>query len=1215
MSVTGLVADNVEAYIPGDRRRALAGGVEIPDRVIGAALFADISGFTPLTEALARELGGRRGAEELTRALDQVLDAVLEKLHQHGGSVIYFSGDAVTCWFDGDDGQIAVECGLAMQEAVTRVGTITTPGGTTVELGMKVAVAAGPARRFVVGDPDIQLIDVLAGSLLDRLADLEHHSERGEVLVDLATLEGLGGRVEFAFMPGDKGDSRARPVGVVAALSGEGRKLKPPRPAPRLPRAVVRQWILPSVYERMVAGRGEFLAELRPVIPMFLRFGGFDFDRDDDAPGRLDHFIRRAQRIVDGFGGNVLQLTIGDKGAYLYAVFGSPLAHEDDAAHACSAALNLLSLEGGTDATEMQIGLARGQLRSGTYGHRHRRTFACLGDATNLAARLMSAAPVGQVYVTAELAERAGARFTFEALPDFKAKGKSDVIPVRRLNGASRRAPARDPRPLHRLVGRASELALLEGHAREALTGTGKLVALSAEAGMGKTRLAEELLSRLRLRGHAVHSGAASTGEAVSYQAWQGVFTSLFGITSDDDPTADLERSLRQTDAGLLPRLPLLGTLFGVPLEDNALTASFDAKLRKTSLESLLIIYLTTKAAEQPMVVFLEDCHWLDPLSIDLLELVARAIASLPVLVVLTTRPGSFTAPRLRNAATLELDSLDEAEGRELLTARLGELYGPDTSISDALLHRLLERAEGNPFYMEELVKYLHSQGADPADQTAASVDLPATLSSLVLSRIDRVGESSRRTLKVASVVGRDFSIQVLTGAYPDLGAYRQVRRHLRRLTAADLVVPENDDTEEYTFKHAVIREVAYESIPFALCTLLHGRIGLWIEATTPDALDVLAHHFWLSSEEDKKREYLHRAGEAAEKRYANDAAVDYFRRLAPLLPDAERGAVLLKLGAVLELRGDLGDSETVYTQAVDLALRLGDDTAEAWALTSRAEPMRKQGRYDEVEAELDLAWTIFKRTGNTAGLGRVAHVRGLVANLQGDPERSRTQFEESLQACRARGDRRTEATLLGNLAMPAAHQGEYERAQELSEQALAIRSELSDRWGIGVSLNNIAMLAYLRQDYAEAQIHLREALRAGLEVGDLYGIAISQHNLGNASRELGDSTAAGDHYSEALHIYALTGDRWSLCMLFDDIAMLSSSLSPADAIRLAGASEALRELIGSPRLDYQEEELDKKMAGARRRRGDAAADDVAAGRRLDADAAVQLATGLCRIG
>ncbi|MDH4141690.1 MAG: hypothetical protein OEV61_03675, partial [Chloroflexota bacterium] len=166
--------DNPEAYIPRDRRRSLATGLPIPDRVTGAAIFADISGFTPLTEALAKELGPQRGAEELTATLGRVFHEIIAELDRFGGDVIYFSGDAITCWIDGDDGMRATACGLAMQDAMARVGTITTPAGETVQLAVKVAVAVGDARRFLVGDPDIQLIDVLAGRLIDDLADAEH---------------------------------------------------------------------------------------------------------------------------------------------------------------------------------------------------------------------------------------------------------------------------------------------------------------------------------------------------------------------------------------------------------------------------------------------------------------------------------------------------------------------------------------------------------------------------------------------------------------------------------------------------------------------------------------------------------------------------------------------------------------------------------------------------------------------------------------------------------------------------------------------------------------------------------------------------------------------------------------------------------------------------------------------------------------------------------
>ncbi len=186
-------SDNPQAYIPWDRRRALAAGVELPDVVEGSALFADISGFTPLTESLVAEFGPQRGAEELTANLSRVFHAIIEDLYRFGGEVIYFSGDAVTCWLDGDDGIRAAACGLAMQQTIERVGQIRTPAGEMVKLAMKVAIAVGSARRLLVGDPEIQLIDVLAGRLIDELAAAEHQAERGDVMLEQSALESLRG--------------------------------------------------------------------------------------------------------------------------------------------------------------------------------------------------------------------------------------------------------------------------------------------------------------------------------------------------------------------------------------------------------------------------------------------------------------------------------------------------------------------------------------------------------------------------------------------------------------------------------------------------------------------------------------------------------------------------------------------------------------------------------------------------------------------------------------------------------------------------------------------------------------------------------------------------------------------------------------------------------------------------------------------------------------
>jgi len=290
------------AYIPIDRRHARARGEDLPNRVHGAALFADISGFTPLTEALVQELGPRRGADELTLQLNRVYDALIAQVHCYGGSVISFSGDAITCWLDGDDGRRAAACALALQQTLAPFPAIRIPSGRPVALAMKAAVTTGPARRFVVGDPQIQIIDVLAGATLDSLAQAEHQAEKGEVVLAPGAVASLGDEVRIAAWR--DGEQAAGRFGVLEGLvSPVAESPWPQALLDDLDEQGIRPWLLPPVYERLRSGQGEFLAELRPAVALFLRFGGIDYDRDERAGDKLGAYIRWVQSVLMRYGG------------------------------------------------------------------------------------------------------------------------------------------------------------------------------------------------------------------------------------------------------------------------------------------------------------------------------------------------------------------------------------------------------------------------------------------------------------------------------------------------------------------------------------------------------------------------------------------------------------------------------------------------------------------------------------------------------------------------------------------------------------------------------------------------------------------------------------------------------------------------------------------------------------------------------------------------
>ncbi|HET9344815.1 MAG TPA: AAA family ATPase, partial [Candidatus Limnocylindrales bacterium] len=1000
--------DEPEAYIARDRRRALASHREMPDRVVGAALFADISGFTPLTEALAHELGPERGAEELTANLGRVFHAVIEELDRRGGDVIYFSGDAITCWLDGDDGARATAAGLAMQEAMARVGLITTPGGAQVRLGLKVAIAVGPARRFIVGDPQIQLIDVLAGALIDDLAEAEHHAEKGEVVLDASATTILGDRVLIRELrTGEDGHQ----VGVVEALTVEVPTVDVDEP-PALDEALVTPWILAEVYERMRSARGELLAELRPAIPVFLRFGGIDYDDDPDAIDKLDAFVRRAQAIMAGYGGNVLQLTLGDKGAYLYGVFGSPVAHEDDAVRAASAALELRDLDRTTDARDIQIGITHGRLRSGTYGHRMRRTFVCLGDAVNLAARLMSKAPAGSIYVEDFVREQAGDGFIWESLPELTVKGKSATIAAHALTGSLERASRRKTRYQLELVGRRDELARLEGALAAAIAGDGRIVGVSADAGMGKSRLIAEFVRVARRRGLFVAFGECqSYGTNTSYFVWREIWRRLLGV-EDGEPEASQAERIRRTIAAIGPdlveRVPLLAAVLGIEMADTPLTSAMDAKLRKASLEDLLAVALRARSADEPVILVLEDCHWIDPLSRDLLEVLGRATAGLPVLILLAYRPssdpgGGMGVEGIPDFTEIALDQLRGEDALGLIRLKLEQVASgvAGDRIPDDFVDLLMDRSGGNPFYIEELISWIVARGVDPTDSDALRrLDLPESLHSLVLSRIDSMSDGPRRALKVASVVGRVFEATILPGVYPELGELDEVLDQLGELRTADLISLDRELEHAYLFKHVATQEVAYESLPFGLRARLHGRIGHWFETTDPDGverrLDLLAHHFWLGDDEERKRLYLARAADAARTAYANASATLYLERLVPLLVGVEQVDAQLKLAKVLQVVGSLTEAEAVATEARLTAEGLGDALEVAWADASLAETAKRQSRYEEATGRLEAALRTFKAEGASAGVGDMLHLAGVIAQLQGDYATAKARYEDS---------------------------------------------------------------------------------------------------------------------------------------------------------------------------------------------------------------------------
>ncbi len=1217
-------------YAPIDRRLALAKNQSLPDRVEGTALFVDISGFTALTEALARELGPQRGAEQLTVYLNRVYDALISELHDYGGSTIGFSGDAMTCWFDADDGRRATASALAMQQVMQQFTAVPNPSGGTISLAVKVAVAAGPARRFLVGDPSIQVIDTLAGVTLDRLAEAEHHASKGEVVLDESAARALEGNVKVAAQVRD--EESGHTFNVVSEVSQPiPASPWPPLADHNLPEEKIRPFLIPAVYQRIKSGMGEFLAELRPAVALFMRFIGLEYDCYECSGEDLNLFIHKVQRILKDYDGSLIQLTIGDKGSYLYAAFGAPLAHEDDARRAISAAQKLLALESDPDfKVSIQVGITRGRMRTGAYGSTTRRTYGVLGDSVNLAARLMQAAQPGQLLVTKAVTQ-AVEGFRWEDLGQLQVKGKSERVSIFKLAGTQEISRSGNMEMHYQLplVGRQKQLAAIADTIHQVLAGQGRVTGITGEAGVGKSRLVSEAVHLARDQGMVAFIGEClSYGTNTSYLAWQPIWRSFFNLNPSDalpQQVESLKKQLAQVDSTAVARLPLLGAVLDLPLEDNDLTRSLDAKIRKSSLEALLVDCVIQRAGLNPLAFILEDTHWIDPLSLDLLMAIGRAITSLPVMILTAYRPPHLQQDsrtlhfsRLANFSQVALEDFSPDEAEELIRQKLKRISDASGEVSAPIVQAIVKRTDGNPFYIEELVNYLHDLAIDLRDEHALDgVDLPTGLHSLILSRIDQLTENQKITLKIASVIGRLFKAAILWGAYPTIGSPAIVKKNLEALAHFELTIQDNEPELTYFFKHIVTQEVAYESLPFAMRAILHNQIGEHLEQINSDSLgqfyDLLAFHFSHSDNLPKKREYLHKAGQSAQSRYNNEAAVDYYRRLLPLLEQDEKGPVLLRLGDVLVVLGRWDEAREQFQQALSLAEERGDRRAEAQAQAVTGEFYRKQGRYQEALAFLEQARAGFELMNDETGLGQVLHSAGTLSAQQGNFEAALSFYTRSLEIRRRLHDLPRIASLLSNLGILSRQAGQHDQARSLYLESLAIRRELGDAWAIATSLSNLGNLALDLGDLAEARSHCEEALALQREVGDKYYIANVLNNLGNVLRAQGDHQKAFQAYRESLVINQVLGDGWTLAFLLEDVGLLAILQGQPDrALRLISAASALREKINAPLSPVERTRLEDHLRPVRQTIGE---EEQAAlldeGRRLTLAQAVEMAIEL----
>ena len=1055
-------------------------------QVEGTLVFVDISGFTNLTERLSRK--GKVGGEEMNQILNACFTEFLSTAYDFGAGVIKWGGDAVLLLFTADAHEArACRAAFEMQSVMRRVGRIKT-GSTSVTLRMSVGIHSGAIDFFLIGGLHREL--VVTGPAASQTVAMESMADAGEIALSPATAQALP----------------ISCVGVAAKRKAMLLRSGPDVVAWRssavedVEDVDVAQCLPVDIRQHLAAGGGE--PEHRPMTAAFIHFMGVDDLLEREAPtvvaDALEETLSTVEEIAHAHQVAFFDTDIYSSGGKIMLMAGAPRSTGADEERMLRAMRAVMDAD---LPLTMRIGVNRGRIFVGDFGPDYRRTYTVTGDAVNLAARLMAKAEPGEIVATDDILSRSRTAFQTVALEPFQAKGKSEPVYAFLVDGIHAREERADAAPL---VGRNHELEVLLDAFASASVYSGKLVEVVAEPGMGKSRLIEEL----RVRATPVHARSAQCDEyevASPYFAFRGVMRALLELDADAGPD-ELRRSVETSATHLLPYLPLIGVPLGIEIPDTPETELLEDRFRKSRLEET-IRELFGILLLQPALLIFEDAHWMDEASADLLRALVLGLEERPWLVVVTRRgvAGGFTAPEDADPIVLELEPLGAEQAAELVHAATEDLPLPPHEVA-----KLAERAGGNPLFLTELLAAARSGGLD---------EIPDSVEALMLSEIDRLPPADRRVLRCAAVVGATFTEDLVVASLeepPDPGVWRRLAEYL-----------DEQPDGQLRFRHALVRDAAYEGLPYRRRRELHQRVGETIErasAQPEDDSELLSLHFFHAHDFTKAWNYSRIAGARAAAIYANVEAASFFERALAAgrhrrdVSVEERARVLEELG---DLRVRLGEFEKAWEAYRASIRRLRSDPVEATrVIMKQAQVPSWLGNYPQA-----LRWISRGLSGlaGVAGTGaaveraRLYALYGAFRIRQGRSRDAITWCQRAVEEGEPVGAR--EALAHAYLVLDEAYSslGRFDEAV-YSPLALALYEELGDVHRLALVLNNMGMFAHFQGRWDEALDLYGRAREAWAKIGSWHG-SLATLNLGEVLADQGHVDEAEALLRDALRV------------------------------------------------------------------------------------------------
>jgi predicted ATPase/class 3 adenylate cyclase len=859
--------------------------------------------------------------------------------------------------------------------------------------------------------------------------------------------------------------------------------------------------------------------------------------------------IPRLTEFIHDNGGQVLHHQDG-----ITAIFGAPVTHEDDPERAVETVMQIVNFYNELDQqTELPIsihlGVSLGKIVAGKMGPEQKAEFMAAGEPVQLARLVAEVCPSGRVWVTQSMRNLTSFRFVYSPVQStlidnlhdnaiFQLEGlREQILPVRGLIGL--KTP---------FIGRKKELDEMHRLSRVLENGTGGIIWIEGEAGIGKSRLMREFSKQVTKRKALVLNGACTARHSgYAFSLFSDLLLQVFDIQHNFTPiliNQQIDQKIKLWSPELLETRPFLQLLLGVQPDGGQaeqITAMEPEQLRQQTFVAIHRL-ISVLSSQQPLVLILDDLQWIDSLSADLLLYLSHLVVSKPVLYVCAQRqketsPFEPVLARTRSMHPdqyihLTIEPLTIVECRLLLSEFLSS-----ADLPDSILSLIVQQSGGNPYFIEEFVRLLVEKdflrlvrGRLVANRSlqADTLVVPASLESLIRARVDSLGTSPRQLLQVASVIGHRFNRSLLA----QVAEREDIQAILTLLHARGMLNPTMEEGH-WEFSHPLIEVIVYNTVLRAQRRILHQRTALALEehwqGHEDEHAEDLAYHFGKAEMHEKALHYLILAGERAAARHANDVAVSFFEQAAELLgvvphvSDQSRWRIIHGMGEVYQFIGNYDTSLAVLQSGLDLLQSALLSPAQKAGIYRRmGDTAHKKGDQEQAIIYLQQALAVIGEPVDTQSQVEAALIYarlGWCLFMQSDLENAKEAVMKSMLYAGKANNVTTLAMAENYLGGILYRQGDLQQAMQHTRTAMTYWQEIGYSWGVAAALSNLGILESVSGNWQAAYNSIKRSLDLRQKMGDVDGVAITNHNLGHLVRNQGDVQQAELHYRDSLAV------------------------------------------------------------------------------------------------